>query len=47
MNVDINDAVALIGLVALCAGLTERYGWSMAAMVAGAILVALGAWRAR
>lgn len=35
-----------VGLVAMCVGLSARYGWDMAAIVVGTLLVVLSAWSA-
>ena len=36
-----NDILGLAGLVALSTGLTVRYGWDVAAIIGGVILLAL------
>jgi len=41
------ELVALVvGLVVLCIGLGARFGWEIALIVLGALLVALSAWSA-
>lgn len=36
-----NDIFAFIGLASLCTGLTVRYGWDVACIIGGVILMTL------